>query len=119
MPETMPIDVDRLRRTFEDDTVLAELYAMYVEDTSRRIADLRTALNAGDLSRVSRTGHTLKGSSANIGAGVMREVAAELEGSDIHDGGAHVAELVGALEREFRRVERFINEFISRAQSLT
>lgn len=119
MAEVLPIDVERLRRTFEDDGVLAELYSMYVHDTSQRLVDLRAALDARDASRIKRAGHTLKGSSANIGAGVMREVAAELERTSVHDNSAQVAELVGALEHEFRRVERFLNEFIARAQSLT
>ncbi len=119
MAETMPIDVERLRKTFDDDGVLAELYAMYLEDTGQRLTELRVALESGQLDRVNRTGHTLKGSSANIGAGIMRDVAAELETADIRDGGAAASRLVGTLEREFERVERFINEFIARSQSLT
>jgi HPt (histidine-containing phosphotransfer) domain-containing protein len=119
MAELKPINVERLRQTFDDDAVLAELYAMYVEDTGRRLADLRLAINTGELDRVCREGHTLKGSSANIGAVTMREVAAELETADVSDGGAAASELVGTLEREFARVERFVNEFIARAQSLT
>ena len=117
MAETEPINVQRLRQTFDDDSILAELYTMYVEDTSARLAELRTAIDTGDLDRVCRTGHTLKGSSANIGAGAMSEVAAKLE-STRKGGGEAVVSLVGALEREFERVERFVNEFIERAQTL-
>jgi HPt (histidine-containing phosphotransfer) domain-containing protein len=115
MAESAPIDIARLRRTFEDDAVLAELYTMYVEDTGRRIGELRGAVSSGDLDRCRRTGHALKGSSANIGAGVMREIAAELETTDIHDSGSQAAELLGELESEFARIEAFINEFIASA----
>jgi HPt (histidine-containing phosphotransfer) domain-containing protein len=114
MPETAPIDVERLRRTFEDDAVLAELYAMYVDDTSKRLKELRRAVSAGDLDRCRRTGHTLKGSSANIGAPHMREIAAELESTDASAGNGHVARLIDALESEFKRAECYINEFIAR-----
>jgi len=113
----MPIDVERLRRTFEDDAVLAELYAMYVQDTAQRIAELRQALDAGESERVGRASHALKGSSGNIGAGTMREVAAELEKARVEDGTDRATALLGTLEQEFARVEAFINEFIARAQA--
>jgi HPt (histidine-containing phosphotransfer) domain-containing protein len=114
-----PIDVERLRRTFEDDDVVAELYAMYVQDTSQRISELRAALEAGEAAKINRTGHTLKGSSANIGANGMRTVAAALEAADVEKENERVSTLVDDLEHEFARVERFINEFIERAHTLT
>ena len=117
MPESPPIDVARLRKSFDDDSVLAELYTMYVLDTSHLLDELRAAIDAGDIQRVCRTGHTLKGSSANIGAAGMCEVATVLEKTDIGDAGGAVASLAGALQREFARVERFVNDFIAHAES--
>lgn len=115
MPEAAPIDVERLRQTFDDASVLAELYSMYVHDTCERLAELRAAVASGDVERIRRTGHTLKGSSANIGAATMRVVAAQLEASNKCDGGDGVDSLISALEREFARVEAFVNDFIARA----
>jgi HPt (histidine-containing phosphotransfer) domain-containing protein len=116
MAEAAPIHVERLRQTFDDDAVLAELYAMYVNDTTRRLTELRIAVDTGDLDRVCRTGHALKGSSANIGAKTMSVVAGQLESTGDDERGS-ISTLVRALELEFERVERFVNEFIDRAQS--
>lgn len=115
MANAQAIDVSWLRKTFDDDTVLAELYAMYADDTAKRMGELREALDANDTERCSRIAHALKGSSGNVGADTMRELAARLEKHDWaadHDGGPALA---AELEAEFTRAQAWIQEFLASA----
>jgi len=107
------IDVSWLRKTFDDDAVLIELYAMYVEDTAKRLLELDTAFAAQDAPRCSRVAHTMKGSSGNVGAQRMHQLAAQLEKHDWTADPAGVATLVAALYAEFRCVRAFVEEFLA------
>jgi HPt (histidine-containing phosphotransfer) domain-containing protein len=48
--------------------LLAELIKIFLEDAPQRMKDITEGLASGDLGRVERGAHTLKSSSANIGA---------------------------------------------------
>jgi len=48
--------------------LLAELIGIFLEDAPQRMKDITEGLAEGDLGRVERGAHTLKSSSANIGA---------------------------------------------------
>lgn len=113
MADTEPIDVSWLRNTFDDDAVLSELYAMYADDTAKRMDELRNALDANDTERCSRVSHAMKGSSGNVGATPMRELAAQLEKHDWSadpDGGTALAT---QLESEFARAQAWIQDFLT------
>lgn len=113
MPEFLAIDVNQLRKTFDDDTVLAELYTLYLSDTAKRLDELHTALDAKDAQRCSRIAHAMKGSSGNVGANQMGAVAAQLEKHDWAAEPAGAEALASALDSEFVRVQAFITEFLA------
>ena len=113
MAEADPIDVTWLRKTFDDDAVLAELYNMYVGDSTKRLAELHEAFDAKDAMRCSKVAHTLNGSSGNVGAGRMREFAAQLEKIDWTSNPTVVADLVRSLDTEFVRVRAFVDHFVA------
>ena len=62
-----------------DDGFLREIISIYLEDVPQRLADLRTARAADDRPLYVRSAHTVKGSSANVGAVEMRILAERLE----------------------------------------
>ena len=67
------IDMDviqSLRELGGDDEpeLLAELIGIFLEDAPQRMKDITEGLAHGDLARIERGAHTLKSSSANIGA---------------------------------------------------
>lgn len=79
-----PLDmaaVDRLREMDDPDDpgFVAELFGAYLEELPNHLAAIRDAQVAGDASTLSRSAHTLKGSSANVGADELRALAFELE----------------------------------------
>jgi HPt (histidine-containing phosphotransfer) domain-containing protein len=107
------INVNWLRKTFDDDTVLAELYAMYVDDTTKRLGELRAAFDASDATKCSRIAHAVKGSSGNVGADRMRELAGILEKLDWALDPARPGALVNDLETEFARARAFVDQFMA------
>ncbi len=62
-----------------DDTFLREIIGLYLEDVPQRIADLKSARAGDDRSLYVRSAHTVKGSSANVGAVEVRLIAERLE----------------------------------------
>ena len=62
-----------------DDTFLREIIGIYLEDVPQRITDLKSARAADDKPLYVRSAHTIKGSSANVGATEMRLLAEKME----------------------------------------
>jgi two-component system sensor histidine kinase/response regulator len=56
-----------------------ELIDLFVHDAAAQLSTLQAALAAGDIKTVERTAHTLKSSSANIGASRLSGLCFELE----------------------------------------
>jgi HPt (histidine-containing phosphotransfer) domain-containing protein len=52
----------------DEPELLSELIDIFLEDAPQRMKDITEGLAGGDLGRVERGAHTLKSSSANIGA---------------------------------------------------
>jgi histidine phosphotransfer protein HptB len=83
---------------------LREIVSIYVDDTPKRIADLKACLVSGDITTFTRAAHTVKGSSANVGAQVLKAIAERLEHISRKDGLGSVGPLIADLEAEFGRV---------------
>jgi hypothetical protein len=77
------IDVARIRELQEldapDGAYVEQLVAAFVENAERTVQTLRDAVQEGDPQAVERAAHALKGSSANIGATRLAELAHVLE----------------------------------------
>ncbi len=86
-------------RALGGDAFVKNLWKMFVEQTTRRIAELREAMTAGDRDGVVRAAHSIKSSAGNIGAGRLRELAERVELGGGEDGGA-----VGEMEEEWEGV---------------
>jgi HPt (histidine-containing phosphotransfer) domain-containing protein len=92
---------------------LREIVGIYVEDTPRRLQDLRSSLAAGDAPLFTRAAHTIKGSSANVGAVVLARLAERLEAKARKEGLADVAELLAECEAEFARTAAELRKIAS------
>jgi histidine phosphotransfer protein HptB len=73
--------IENLRALGEpgDDTFLREIIGIYLEDIPLRLADLRAARAAGDQPLFTRSAHTIKGSSANVGTAEVKALAERIE----------------------------------------
>jgi len=70
---------DLLETLGGDSESLARLVALFVEDLSAQVDALRTALEAGEPDAVESHAHRLKGAAANMRAGSMSRLFAEME----------------------------------------
>jgi HPt (histidine-containing phosphotransfer) domain-containing protein len=97
----------------DNDVFLMEIIGIYVEDTPRRLQDLKTSLAAGDAALFTRAAHTIKGSSANVGAVILTGVAERLEAVARKDGLGGVAGLVAECEKELERVAAELRKLVN------
>ena len=65
----------------DEDRLLARLIALYRDDSSQLLADMDNGLKVGDAESVARAAHTLKSSSANLGAANVAAIARLIETS--------------------------------------
>jgi HPt (histidine-containing phosphotransfer) domain-containing protein len=100
---------------------LVELIDVYLQDTPNRVTQLRQALDGGDRDSFVREAHTLKSSSANVGAMGLSALAKEMESAGRSGKIARVASEVTRFEEEFALVkaalqavrsapEKFVNQ---------
>lgn len=92
---------------------LREIVGIYVEDTPKRLADLRTFEASGDVPSFTRAAHTIKGSSANVGAQALKAIAERLEFISRREGLGGVGPLIADCEAEFARVTAELKRLIS------
>jgi len=119
MPEFPVIDpqaIENLRSLNPDDNdeFLREIAGIFLEDTPLRIAELDQSFAAGDLGKFTRAAHSIKGSSANLGAMALRAVAEQLEHQSRTDGMAASAPLVASIKSEFERAKTELNKLIGK-----
>src|SRR5450631_3896643 len=102
---------------------LADIIDTYMRDTSAQMAAMDTALEQGDLALLGRSAHSLKSSSAAVGAVVVRSTSQALEtyaraGSRIEEAAQLVASVRAAFEAVKPQIEAFISAKNTRAPSL-
>ncbi|MFA5264649.1 MAG: Hpt domain-containing protein, partial [Opitutaceae bacterium] len=85
---------------------------IFLDDTPQRIAELDLSLKSGDVTRFIRAAHSIKGSSANMGASLLRGVAERLEHHAKEHGLADVGAMLSELRAEWANAELAIRELI-------
>src|SRR3954468_21658029 len=100
-----PQSIENLRalNPGDNDEFLREITGIFLEDTPQRIAELDQSLAAGDVPKFTRAAHSIKGSSANLGAMALRASAEKLEHQSRVDGLVGVGALVSEVKLEFER----------------
>lgn len=102
-----PDAIDNIRSLGLDDGpgFLREIIGIFLADTPSRLNEMQTALNAGDAASYGRAAHSIKGSSANLGAVAMKvasEKAEQLAKSGTLTG---APEALAAMREEFVRTQ--------------
>lgn len=97
----------------DQDEFLREIVGIFVEDMPRRITELDQSLAAGDTAKFSRAAHSIKGSSGNLGAAALREVAGELESKSQKEGLSGVTGLLERLKAEYERACAELSKLIA------
>ena len=110
-PERGRVDGDQIGELAElmaDD--LEALLGAYFEDAPGHLERISRALEEGDWPVVAEAAHTLKGSSANIGARVMKRLAAELQRAAESESVERTTALFASLEAEWPHTQAALRE---------
>ncbi|MBD2179063.1 Hpt domain-containing protein [Pseudanabaena sp. FACHB-1998] len=106
-----PIDLDQLNQISEGDLEFeVEVLQVYIEDVMQRITIIGEAIATSDLSPIMKEAHHIKGSSSNVGALQMRNLAIQLEGINFPQDHDKALEILGAMPVAMQDIEIFVNE---------
>ena len=102
--------VDDLREIMGDEFI--SLVKVFLEDAPRALGKLELAAGRGDLDALVGPAHSLKSTSANLGALALSDIARTIEHGARQKNLPDPAGLVTQLAREFHRVEGALRAFI-------
>ena len=98
----------------DNDEFLREIAAIFIEDTPIRITELDESLRQGDVAKFTRAAHSIKGSSANLGAMALRAIAEKLEHESRSKGLADMPPFLAQLKSEFERAKKELNTLVAK-----
>jgi HPt (histidine-containing phosphotransfer) domain-containing protein len=101
---TVVLDREQLRdATLDDKDLMREILSALIDDTSRQMELMDSAIRAGDSQQCTRLAHYSKGACANVGANAAAAVLVEIErqaaGREFRACQASLAALGAEIER--------------------
>jgi len=116
-PIIEPEAIENLRSLNPDDNdeFLREIATIFLEGTPERIAELEDCLPAQDIERFTRAAHSIKGSSANLGALALRAAAEKLEQHALTNGMRDVGGMIDEIKTTFDQAKHELNRITGAA----
>lgn len=107
--------IENLRSLSPDDgdVFLKEILGIYLEDMPLRIAELHRSSTSGDIESFIRAAHSIKGSSSNVGAAQVRDIAQSIEHGSRKQGLSGQEEQIAQLEAAYGRAQAELRKFLS------
>ena len=97
-----------LDRLAGDEELARKILGIFLDNMPVRIRDLRTALDAGDVSAAPRAAHAIKGMAANISAEAMRSLAEKMENAARTGDLEWIRERMAKLEAKLEELRRML-----------
>jgi PAS domain S-box-containing protein len=101
--------IDELLGLDDSGEVLDDFVGMYTTQAPQRIDEIAKALETGDLPRVVRVAHSLKGASGNLGAARVADVARRIELAGQGGDADAIGPLVEEIRARYVEVEAALN----------
>ena len=112
--QTIPVQVQRLQEIADGDLDFErELIQAFVLDNERHIRSLESAISERNLELFEHVAHSMKGSSANMGANRMLEIAHLLEQLGPRGELSPANEMLDNLKTEFNQVCIFLEDYLN------
>jgi signal transduction histidine kinase/DNA-binding response OmpR family regulator len=96
------------------DALLERVLQAYLDDTPTHLQTLQQAIAIGNISQIRKAAHSLKSSSANVGADVMAQRCKEMEQLARHDTTAGAAALLADMDRSFQAVRQALGAILEK-----
>jgi two-component system sensor histidine kinase/response regulator len=106
------LDAIRALSADQGEALLQRVLHAYIDDTPNQLHSLRQAIDSVDSGVLRKAAHSLKSSSANVGADALARLCKELEHLGRTDTTDGAAELLAALEREFQCVRESLSTIL-------
>jgi CheY-like chemotaxis protein len=106
------IDSIRAMPSHRAGDTLTRLVGIYLQHTPAAIRQLRTAADGGQCGEAQRVAHTIKSSSAMLGATGLARLLSDAEAAGRENAGDSLARLVSAIEVEYEAVERALTDLL-------
>ena len=91
---------------------LSRLVGIYLQHTPAAIRQLRSAADGGQCGEAQRVAHTIKSSSAMLGATALARLLTDAETAGRENSGDVLGRIVGAIEVEYEAVERALTDLL-------
>jgi two-component system sensor histidine kinase/response regulator len=109
--EKLPADLEAALFRFDDDRAfMMKMCQEFKDHLPDRVAELKSALNAGEIIALGRIAHNLKGVSMNFNANPLSKLAAKLEECGKQKNMADASALVEQITIEIARVEEYLSQ---------
>jgi HPt (histidine-containing phosphotransfer) domain-containing protein len=109
-PEKLPADLEGALFRFDGDRAfMMEMCQEFKDHLPERVEELKSALQAGEIEKLGRYAHNLKGLSMNFNAGLLSSLAAKLEACGKEKKLADAPVLVEQIVVEVTRVQEFLS----------
>jgi CheY-like chemotaxis protein/HPt (histidine-containing phosphotransfer) domain-containing protein len=92
--------------------LLSRVIGLYLSGSPKLLRDLREAAQRGDADAIRMAAHTLKSSSANLGAVMLSSLCKEMEARAREGPIGDAAEAVAGIEAEYGKVKVFLEELV-------
>jgi CheY-like chemotaxis protein len=106
------IDSIRAMPSHRAGDTLSRLVGIYLQHTPAAIRQLRVAADGGQCGEAQRVAHTIKSSSAMLGATGLARLLSDAEVAGRENAGDSLASLVSAIEVEYEAVERALTDLL-------
>lgn len=102
---TLPEELQELARNGAADLIV-DVIAIFQQDTASRLEMLREAVRTNNCAAIRAEGHSLKGSSSQVGASVMARMCFQMEQMGTTGNVAEADGLLAQIEQHFAEVSQ-------------
>ena len=104
---------DLLSRLLGDNNLANKVITIFLEHTPNQILELKNALRDADLTVIEHLSHSIKGASANIGAGRLQAVAFDIETRARSGDSSNMTTRLDDLEKELDQLKKTVRKKIA------
>ncbi|PMP72105.1 MAG: hypothetical protein C0187_02315 [Calditerrivibrio nitroreducens] len=103
-------DAERLKNSVNDIESIKQILEIYVADTEQSINELRTLKKSDSYEKITKIAHQIKGSSYNVGADKIGNIAKEIEISAKSGKYEIIDQLIETLKNEFDKLQVYLKK---------
>jgi len=104
-----PVNYAQALKEFGNEAnLLADVLTGFISDVNQQIETLRNAVVNGDIDRIAREAHSIKGGSSNLTASALADAAAALEAAAKSGSLTQTASRIEVLAAEVQRMTQFV-----------